>query len=117
MVIYTAQDDTHALAFIRGCVRIRTAFARWAERAITANNPAIFALARHAAVMRATAAGSLKDAGQVVGLGCGAAMVGGDGLRGGFVGKGRGREKKEEESGGESFHGDLLRLYLPDRYK
>ena len=60
--------------------------------------------------MGATAAGSLKDAGQVVGLGGGAALVGGDGLDGsGVVGKGRGRKEKEEESGSESFHGDLLR--------
>lgn len=27
---------------------------------------------------------------------------------GGFVGKGRGREEKKEESGGNSFHGNLL---------
>ena len=59
--------------------------------------------------MGATATGSLKDAGQVVRLGCDAALVGGDGLRGGFVGKGRGPEEKEEESGGKSFHGNLLR--------
>ena len=60
-------------------------------------------------MVRTTATGSLKDAGQVVSLCCEAALVGGDGLGcGGFVGKGRDREKKEEESGGESFHGDLL---------
>ena len=58
--------------------------------------------------MGAAATGSLKDAGQVVGLGCGAALVGGDGLGGGgLVGNGRGREEEEEESGGESFHGNL----------
>ena len=60
-------------------------------------------------MVRTTATGSLKDAGQVVSLCCEAALVGGDGLGcGGFVGKGRDREKKEEESGGESFHDNLL---------
>ena len=58
--------------------------------------------------MGATATGSLKDAGQVVSLCCGAALVGDDELCGGFVGKGRGSEEKEEESGGESFHDNLL---------
>ena len=58
--------------------------------------------------MGATATGSLKDAGQVFRLGRRAALVGDDELCGGFVGKGRGRKEKEEESGGESFHGDLL---------
>ena len=66
-------------------------------------------MARHPAVMGATATGSLKDAGQVFRLGCGAALVGDDELCGGFVGKGRGPEEKEEESGGKSFHGNLLR--------
>jgi len=80
----------------------------WAERAVTAHNATITALPRHAAVMGATAAGSLKDAGQFVRLGCGGALVGDDGLGGGcVVGKGRSREEKEEESGGESFHGGL----------
>lgn len=87
---------------------IRATFARRAEGAVTAHNATITALPRHAAVMRATAAGSLKDAGQFVRLGCGGALVGDDGLGGGcVVGKGRSREEKEEESGGKSFHGGL----------
>ena len=74
-----------------------------------ADDTAIFALARHAAVVGATAPGSLKDAGQFIRLGSGDALVGDDGLGcHWFVGKCRGREKKKEESGGESFHGDLL---------
>lgn len=88
-------------------VGIRAALARWAYRSVTADDTAVFALPRHAAVMRATATGSLKEAGKIVRLGCGAALVGDDELCGGFVGKGRGSEEKEEESGGESFHGDL----------
>lgn len=59
--------------------------------------------------MGATATGSLKDTGQVVGLGSGGTLVGDDGLRrGGGIGKGRDGEEKEEESSGESFHGNLL---------
>ena len=57
----------------------------------------------------ATAPGSLKDAGQFIRLGRVATLVGGDGLCGGFVGKGRDGEEKEEESSGNSFHDDLLR--------
>lgn len=58
--------------------------------------------------MRATATGSLNDAGQVVGLGIGGALVGDYGLGGGcVVGKGWSREEKEEESDGKSFHGGL----------
>ena len=61
--------------------------------------------------MGATATGSLKDTGQIVGLGSGGTLVGEDGLRGGkIVGKGRGREEKEEECSGKSFHDDPLRL-------
>lgn len=60
--------------------------------------------------MGTTATGSLKDAGQIVGLGSGGALVGDGGLGGdGVFGKGRDGEEKEEERGGESFHGDLLR--------
>ena len=49
--------------------------------------------------MGATATGSLKDAGQVIGLGSCAALVGDDGLGGGrIVGKGRGSEEKRKRS-------------------
>lgn len=75
-----------------------------AEGAVTAHNATITALARHAAVMGATATGSLKDTGQVVGLGSGGTLVGDDGLRrGGGIGKGRDGEEKEEESSGREF--------------
>ena len=60
----------------------------------------------------ATAPGSLKDAGQFIRLRSGGALVGDDRLGGGwFIGcKGRGPEEKEENRGGESFHGNLLRV-------
>ena len=56
--------------------------------------------------MGATATGSLKDAGQIVGLGRGATLIEDDGLCGGwFIGcKSRGREEKEEERDGKIFH-------------
>jgi hypothetical protein len=95
------------LALIGGCFRISSALARRADSSITANNPAIFALARHAAVVGAAATGSLKNARKIVRLGSGAALVGDDGQGGGFVGKGRSREEKKEECSGESFHGGL----------
>lgn len=61
-------------------------------------------------MVRAAAPGSLKNVGQVVRLGCCAALVDGYGLAGGwFIGsKYRGREEKDEESGGKSFHGNPL---------
>ena len=58
--------------------------------------------------MGTTATGSLKNTGQFVRLRSCAALVGDDWLGGGwFIGKGRDGEEKEEESGGESFHGGL----------
>ena len=60
-------------------------------------------------MVRTTATGSLKDAGQFIRLGSGGALVADYGLGGGgVVGKGRGSEEKGEESGDKSFHGDLL---------
>lgn len=84
------------LVVVRVCVCVCAALTRRADRSVAADNAAIFALTRHAAVMGTAATGSLKDAGQVVWLGSGGALVGDDGLGGsGVVGKGRDGEEKE----------------------